>query len=104
MVLFGLTYGVGIAGIMALRWPLLTEYFGNRSLGAILGVTSIFVTVSAIASAPLAGWVWDHYQTYKPFWFGGIIFGIIALIAILTIHHQRRHVDTAPVLPSPAKN
>jgi MFS family permease len=93
MILFGLSYGVGIAGIMALRGPVLTEYFGNRSLGTILGFTSIFVTVAAIASSPIAGWVWDTQHSYKPFWFGGIIFGIIALVAILTIPKPRKQTS-----------
>lgn len=91
VILFGLTYGVGLAGVMSLRAPILAEYFGIRNLGSILGLTSVFITISAVTAAPLAGWVWDTYQDYKPFWFAGVIWGIVALIAILTI-------------PSPAKS
>jgi MFS family permease len=85
ILLFGLTYGIGIAGIMPLRAPVLAEYFGNRNLGSILGLTSAVITISAVASTPLAGWVWDTYHDYKPFWMAGIILGILALVAILTI-------------------
>jgi OFA family oxalate/formate antiporter-like MFS transporter len=85
ITVFAIAYGIGIAGIMSLRVPILVEYFGNRNLGSILGLTSLFVTVSGVVAPPLAGWVWDNYHDYKPFWLGGVVFGVIALIAILTI-------------------
>jgi MFS family permease len=100
MVVFGLTYGIGIAGIMALRAPILAEYFGNRNLGSILGLSSVFVTISGIAAAPLAGWVWDTQHDYKPFWLAGVFFGVIALVAILTIPQPAKRKATA--VDSPA--
>ncbi len=99
-LLFGLSYGVGIAGIMSLRGPILAEYFGNRKLGSILGLTSIFVTISGVAAAPLAGWVWDTHHDYKPFWLGGVIFGVIALIAILTIPSPIRRAEPDIKIPA----
>ena len=91
IVIFGLSYGIGLAGVMSLRGPILSEYFGNRSLGSILGLTSIFITISGVASTPIAGWVWDTRHDYKPFWLAGVIFGVIALIAILTIPSAVKH-------------
>ncbi len=92
IIAFGITYGVGIAGIMALRVPILTDYFGRKNFGTIFGLTSIFITIAGVVSPTLAGWVYDTRHDYKPFWLVGVAFGILALIAILTIPPATKRV------------
>lgn len=84
-VLFALTYGIGISGIMPLRLPLLVEYYGRGNIGTIFGLSGIASTVAAVASAPLAGWVFDTYADYKPVWLFLLGFSVIAVILMLTI-------------------
>ena len=100
IILFALGYGVGIAGVMPLRAPIMAEYFGNRNLGAMLGLSSIFITIASIAASPLAGWVWDTQHDFKPFWLAGIVFGAISLAAILTMPPARRPAQRADALPT----
>ncbi len=85
VIIFSLSYGVGISGVLTLRGPIVADYFGRKNFGAILGLTSIFTTAAQVLSTPLAGWVWDTQQDYKPFWLAGVVFGLVAMVAILTI-------------------
>ncbi|MFH1640125.1 MAG: MFS transporter [Chloroflexota bacterium] len=93
ILLLAVTYGLGISGVACLRGPLLSEYFGTKNFGAILGLTSMFVSVGGIVSQPLAGWIFDTYHDYKIWWFSLIIFGIVALIAILTMPRAPKLVE-----------
>jgi OFA family oxalate/formate antiporter-like MFS transporter len=84
-VLFALTYGIGIAGIMPLRIPLLAEYFGTRNIGAIFGITGIASTIAGVAAAPLAGHIFDVYHDYRPAIIFLAGFSLLALVLMLTI-------------------
>jgi sugar phosphate permease len=96
ILLFSITYGVGMSGINALRPPILAEYFGTGNFGTIFGLNSISVTIGGVVSTPLAGWVFDYYGSYKPFWLGLAIFAIVALFLILTIPPPRTRARAIP--------
>jgi sugar phosphate permease len=85
ILLFSVTYGVGMSGIMALRAPLQAEYFGTRNFGTIFGLNSLSVTFGSVISTPLAGWVYDTYRTYKPVWLGLAIFAVLAVTLMLML-------------------
>lgn len=87
---FAITYGIGLSGIVVLRPPILVEYFGTKNFGTIFALEGIFLTISAVISQPLAGWVFDTYQTYRPLWLGFFFFGLVALLVILTIPPPKR--------------
>jgi MFS family permease len=93
VMVFAITYGIGLSGIVVLRPPILVEYFGTKNFGTIFALEGVFITISGIISQPLAGWVFDTYHTYKPLWLGCAIFGVVALAVILTIPAARRRVD-----------
>ena len=92
---FAITYGVGLSGIMVLRPSILSEYFGTKNFGTIFALEGIFITIAGIASQPLAGWVFDTYHTYKPLWIGYFIFGVVALVVILTIPAAKKRAAPA---------
>ncbi|MFC1943812.1 MFS transporter [Chloroflexota bacterium] len=95
VAIFAVSYGVGIAGVLALRGPIIADYFGRKNFGAILGLTSIFATAAGVVSTPLAGWIWDTQHSYKVFWLAGVAFGLAALVSILTIPPSIRRVKEA---------
>jgi sugar phosphate permease len=90
-ILFAITYGIGIAGIMPLRLPLMVEYFGTRNIGAIFGITSISGMIAGVVGAPLVGRVFDVYHDYKPALIFLVAFSLIALVLMLA-------------MPAPPKN
>ncbi len=84
-ILFGVTYGLGVSGIMPLRLPLLVEYFGTRKIGAIFGITSVFSTLAGITAVPLIGLFFDKFQSYKPIWeflVGGAVISVILMLLL----------------------
>jgi OFA family oxalate/formate antiporter-like MFS transporter len=95
ILIFAITYGIGLSGIMVLRPPILVEYFGTKNFGTIFALEGVFITIAGIASQPLAGWVFDTYHTYKPLWLGYFIFGLVALVVILTIPAAKRRLEPA---------
>jgi MFS family permease len=92
---FGITFGVGLSGIMVLRPPILVEYFGTKNFGTIFGLNSIVITIAAVLSTPLAGWVFDTYHDYKPVWLALAIFSVVAVIVMLTIPPAPKRVPEA---------
>jgi len=90
-LLFAVMLGFGMGGFMPLRSPIIREYFGTQNFGTILGLTSIFITIGAVVSPPVAGWVYDTWGTYYPVWMG---LGCLAMIGALIMLF----------LPAPSKN
>lgn len=90
-LVFAITLGFGMGGFMPIRPPIIREYFGTQSFGTIFGLTSIFITIGAVASPPLAGWVYDTLGTYNPMWLilGGLaMVGAIVMLIIPPTHKQ----------------
>jgi MFS family permease len=93
ILLFAIVYGFGLSGVMALRAPVLAEYFGTKNFGTIFGLTSIFISVASVVSPPLAGWTYDTHHDYKVWWLALVAFGVLALIAILTIPRAQKRAE-----------
>lgn len=80
IVLFAITFGVGMGGFVSVRPPVVREYFGTKNFATIFGLLSVFATIGMVASPPVAGWVFDTLGFYDPIW---LIMSIIAMIGTL---------------------
>jgi MFS family permease len=90
-LVFAIALGFGMGGFMPLRPPIIREYFGTQSFGTIFGLTSIFITIGAVTSPPIAGWVYDTFGTYNPIWLilGGLtMVGAMVMLIIPPAHMQ----------------
>jgi MFS family permease len=92
---FAFIYGIGTAGAMPLRTPIIREYFGVEKFGTIFGLLAIFLTMGTAAGAPFAGWVYDTRGEYFPVWliFAGL--SAAGMILILTMKKPRVEVQYA---------
>lgn len=81
-LLFAVTLGFGMGGFMPLRPPIIREYFGTDNFGTIFGLTSIFITIGAVISPPIAGWVFDTWGSYNPAW---MVLGSLAMLGALVM-------------------
>lgn len=70
-VLNGLGWGTRVPVIVSMR----AEYFGSRSFGTIMGISTMVVTVAAVAAPVLAGWSFDVLGSYT------LSFTILAVLA-----------------------
>jgi MFS family permease len=83
-LLFAVMLGMGMGGFMPIRSPIIREYFGTQNFGTILGLTSIFITIGAVVSPTVTGWVYDTWGTYYLAWLGlGSLAMLGALIMLL---------------------
>lgn len=80
---FVIIYGIGYGQLVSLMPPTIREYFGTKNFGTIFGLISILVTMGAVATPPLTGWVFDTRGVYDPVWL--IFSGICMLGAILML-------------------
>ena len=72
-LLNGLAWGARVPVIVSIR----AEYFGSRSFGAIMGISSSVVTVAAVAAPVLAAMAYDTLGSYT------LSFVILAVLAAL---------------------
>jgi MFS family permease len=66
LALFAVAYGLFYGGFVALSPALITDYFGGRAAGGIIGVLYTSPGFGAFAGPTLAGWVYDEWHSYDP--------------------------------------
>jgi len=94
MVPFVIIFSIGYGGCVALRPSLTRDYFGRLNFGAIFGFIVGLNTLGAIIGPPLAGWVYDNWNSYQSLWFAFASLSLIPIISILAISSAR--IKTEP--------
>ena len=89
---FLIIFGIGFGGNVTMRTVLLNRYFGRESFGSILGIAIGLMTVGSIIGAPLAGWMFDHWHSYRIAWLALAALSCVSIFIIMA---------AAP--PAPAK-
>ena len=87
-VIFGAAYG----GVMPLYAVLAREYFGQRSLGAVLGVATMLSSVGMAIGPWVGGWIFDTFQSYAWLFIGSSIVGLGAVAIALAFPPLPRKV------------
>ena len=82
LVPFILALSLGWGGSVTTRLTLLREYFGRRSFGTIMGFMSGVMMVGNITGAPLAGWIYDTWGTYRGAW---LAYGVVTLLGAFLV-------------------
>lgn len=70
-LLNGLAWGVRVPVIVSMR----AEYFGSRSFGSIMGISSMVVTAAAVVAPVAAGLAFDAFGSYT------LVFTVLAVLA-----------------------
>ncbi|MFC1910272.1 MFS transporter [Chloroflexota bacterium] len=82
-VIITLSLGWGLS--VTMRLSLLRDYFGRANYGTILGFLSGMMMLGNMSGAPLAGWVFDTWGSYKSAWLGFCVLTISGLVLALTM-------------------
>ncbi|NWS11485.1 MOT5 protein, partial [Pachyramphus minor] len=64
LLTYTVAFSVFCGGFMALVLPVLVDLVGVEKLHSYLGFAAFFAGIAAIGGPPLAGWLYDHTQTY----------------------------------------
>jgi len=79
-----LVFGIGFGGPIPLMATTVLDYFGRNKLGPMLGLSMGVMMLGGMLGPPLAGWVFDVYQSYEYAWYGGAALMCLGTICILT--------------------
>lgn len=93
LVAFLILFGVGYGGSIVMRPSLLRGYFGRANFGTILGLVMGINILGSVAGPPLAGWVYDNWNSYQGIWFVFAGLPVVALMFVLTIPPVRTTVE-----------
>jgi MFS family permease len=86
IVLFSTGWGTSVT----IRAALLREYYSRNRFGRMYGFLAGIAMLGTVAGAPLAGWVYDRWDTYQGIWFVFTAVAVLAVIIILTIPPVKR--------------
>ena len=80
---FVITFGIGWGWGVTSRLSLMRESFGRSNFGKIMGFISGIMMIGHVTGAPLAGWVYDIWDSYQGAW---LVNSAIALLAALLVY------------------
>ena len=65
LIAFALVFGAFYGGFVAIAPSLAADYFGSRSLGAVIGTLYSGVGIGALFGSPVAGFAYDFFGSYS---------------------------------------
>lgn len=80
---FVMTFSTGWGLSVTSRLSLMRESFGRIHFGKILGFISGMMMVGHVTGAPLAGWVYDTWDSYQGAW---LVYSAVTIIAALLVY------------------
>ena len=78
-------YGFGHGGFYTVISPIVAEYFGLRSHGAIFGVVVFFGTIGGALGLIMAGSIFDVTSSYGPAFGGLAALAMVGLVLALRL-------------------
>lgn len=86
---FLVTLSLGWGGSVTTRITVQREYFGRSNFGTILGFISGMMMLGNGTGAPLAGWVFDTWNSYQGAWLSYSAVTLVGAILLLTMPTYR---------------
>lgn len=83
-------YGLGYGGISSAVPKLISEYYGVRSLGALLGVIQLAFAAGGAVGGPLAGYIYDRTGSYTSAFISLACLVAVAFVLCLSLHPPNR--------------
>jgi MFS family permease len=94
LVPFIIAFSLGWGSSVTSRFSFLREYYGRNSYGTILGFASGVMMVGNIIGAPLAGWVYDTWDSYHGAWLGFGALTLLGAVLVMTIPASEHELST----------
>jgi sugar phosphate permease len=86
---FILSFGIGWGGIVPMVSGLVIQFFGRFRMATITGCIGSVMMVGILVGAPLAGWAFDVYGSYRIAW---ILIGTILCMATVAFYLSMQHI------------
>ena len=88
--LFILCFGIGWGGGVPMLSGLVILFFGRHRMATIIGCMGSVMMVGILAGAPMAGWTYDSYGSYRAAWF---IMGVMLSAVTFVFYFSLRRFD-----------
>jgi MFS family permease len=85
LIPFITTFSLGWGFSVTMRLSLLRDYFGRANYGTILGFLSGMMMLGSMIGAPIAGWVFDTWGSYRSAWLGFCFLTVSGLVLVMTL-------------------
>jgi MFS family permease len=96
LYLFAVVYGFGHGGLLTVVSPIVAEYFGIRSHGALFGIVFFSTMVGGALGPVLAGYIFDTTGSYSLAFWICISVAALALVLVLTLRKTRLNAEEKP--------
>jgi MFS family permease len=97
LVLLLIIFSIGWGGVVPMMPAVVREYFGRTNLGTILGLIMGVTTIGTVTGPPLAGWIFDSFNSYQSAWFvlsGIAVAGVVSLLTTPSVSATRQKIYT----------
>jgi sugar phosphate permease len=85
-------FSIGFGGNATVRASVVRDYFGRKSFGAIHGLVMGLAVVGTMTGPPLAGWVFDTWDTYQGIWLVFAIAAVTPLVLLLAMSKPIKNI------------
>ncbi|MBS0223653.1 MAG: MFS transporter [Proteobacteria bacterium] len=83
LIFFALVFGAFYGGFVAIAPSLAADYFGGRSLGAVIGALYSGVAFGALLGSPAAGYAYDFFGSYTGAILAGAFLCFVSFVIML---------------------
>lgn len=83
LIFFALVFGAFYGGFVAIAPSLAADYFGGRSLGAVIGALYSGVAFGALLGSPAAGYAYDFFGSYAGAILAGAFLCFVSFVIML---------------------
>lgn len=73
-------YGILLGAAWPLTVSILSDIFGSKSLGSILGACTIAFGIAGLVAPWVAGYIFDHYRSYKPIFYFTVFLSLASIV------------------------
>lgn len=88
-VIFAVFWGIGFGGRGPIFHALRGDYFGRKSFGTILGISSLPLSMGMMAAPVAVGWAFDQQETYRWAFLGLSAAATVGALLVLTAKRPR---------------
>ncbi len=94
--LFAVVYGIAHGGLFTIISPIVAEYFGVRSHGALFGIVFFSSMVGGAMGPVIAGHIFDTTGSYSLAFWTSTAVAAFALLLVLSLRQTRLNVKEIP--------
>lgn len=85
---YGIVFGFFAGGVISLLPSVATEIVGSDRMGSIIGLLYSSLAIGNLLSAPIGGFLFDAYQSYRPPIIAAGCFMLVGLCSMLLVRYD----------------